>query len=447
MENSEDILLRAKEIAERGDDPDEALRLCNQVLNKEPDNHVAMFLAGYVLMKAEKIGLAYNLFKRCQSLIGDDPRLMNNMGMCAEDFDVNLALSCFAKALTKEPDDPTALSNQALMLMKLGKFEKAEKMARQALKNDPDFRPAHDNLGLALLAQRNWEEGWKEYQYGYGNKFRKRMDYGVPEWDGVMPGHVIVHGEQGIGDEIMFSSCIPDALKHATNITIDCDHRLESLFSRSFDCDVSGTRYRGNITLKSKPDFQCSIADLPRFYRNKHADFPREPYLTPDPERCTQWRALLDQHEGLKIGIAWSGGTERTNESRRSIDLDTFAPLFETNNTFVSLEYKKPDQDKLDQYGILHWDRAVLKGVDYDETLALIHELDLVISVCTTAIYGAGSVGRECWCLVPEIPSYRYHVSGDLPWFKSVKSFRQNGEWSDLIEQIKIKLEKFDAAS
>jgi hypothetical protein len=147
---------------------------------------------------------------------------------------------------------------------------------------------------------------------------------------------------------------------------------------------------------------------------------------------------LLDTLPGLKIGLAWSGGLKNTGKKERCVDLETFAPLFDLPHTFVSLEYNEPD---LKGYPVKHWSRAVDKSADYDETLALINELDLVISVTTTAVHAAGALGKECWCLVPKNPSFRFHLSGEMPWHKSVKLIRQIGPWDNTVREIKRKLE------
>jgi len=438
-----DKLLEARDLADT--EPDTALRIVNDVLNDDFNDPQGLFMAAYILMQAGKYGMAYNLFKRSGEHTGDHTQLYNNMGMCFGDEDNDEAVKCFDRSLELDPKNEKALSNKALTLLKNKDPKGAEKLCRQSVRIDPNLRAAHDNLGLSLLMQRKWKEGWKEFAWGLGGKHRKKLDYGVPDWDGKAKGNLVVYGEQGIGDEIMFASCIPDVLNDCNHLSIVCDSRLEGVFGRSFDAYVSGSRYdKGdNVNLPVMPDYQCSIADLPRFYRNKHKDFTGTSYLKADPERCIQWRALLDQHKGKKIGIAWTGGLPSTMKHRRSIDLETLAPLFETDNTFISLEYKQPDQELLDQYGIIHWDRAVSKGVDYDETLALINECDLIISVCTTVIYGAGALGKECWVLVPETPSYRYHLTGDFPWYKSVKLLRQEDTWEALVARIKAKLLKY----
>lgn len=432
-------LLHAKDLAET--DPEYAIRLCNEVLEEDFDNDMALFIQGYILMQSEKFGLAYNLFERCAQLRPNQTEIYNNMGMCLEIEYPERAMECFDKALRLNPKNHHAMINKALMHLKSGDPEKCVKLCNDALRIDPDSRAAHDNKAQGLLMMREWAKGWDEYTHSWGGKHRRKRDFGLPIWEGQKGAKVIVYAEQGLGDEILFASCIPDLQEICDQVIIECDRRLQGVLERSFNVEAFGTRFeeRCPITDWLDADYVISAGELPRFFRRSHRSFPGTPYLKPDPERCVQWRALLKTLPGLKIGIAWTGGLKNTGKKERCIDLDMLAPLFDLPHTFVSLEYKEPD---LKGYPIKHWSRAVDKSADYDETLALINELDLIISVTTTAVHAAGALGKECWCLVPKNPSFRFHLSGEMPWHKSVQLIRQTTTWEDVIHQVKRKLEK-----
>ena len=446
-------LLAAKELADAkileanrilDDYPDEALKLCNEVLDGDFNNARALFIAGSIFLSAEKYGLAFNTFARVKDLDPSHYEIYINMALCFQYTDQDLAIRLLNESLRLNPNNPNALAVMGMVYMEMGEPKKAIKYCTDALKIKPDSVAAHSNRGCAYLMDRQWEKGWKDFHWGLGGKWRKQRNYGVPDWEG-QEGTVVVYGEQGLGDEILFLSCLPDLMK-TNKVIVDCTARLEGLFKRSFDCPVYGTRYSEETPLVDEQefDYQISMGTLPMFFRNKHKDFPGKPYLKADPERSLQWRALLDTLPGKKVGLAWTGGLKNTNSKGRSFDLSTFSPLFDSGHTFISLEYNEPDPEELKRYNIKHWSRAVAKGVDYDETMALINELDLVISVTTTVVHGAGSLGIPCWCLVPEHPSFRFHLSGDMPWHESVKLFRQKkGEsWDSVISQVKEKLTK-----
>jgi hypothetical protein len=286
------------------------------------------------------------------------------------------------------------------------------------------------------------------------------MRYGdEPRWDGTKGLNVVCYTEQGIGDEMSFASVLTDLIRDSKSVTIECDGRVERLFQRSFPTTtVKGTRYKDDFkrvwAREAKFDARVAVGQLPEFYRLKDTDFHGKPYLIPRPEMVGQWRTLLDSlGKKPKIGIAWTGGIPKTGQHRRTVTLDTFAPLFNGFDAdWISLQYK--DLDGIPQaeqkYGVkIHdWDWGV-RVWDYDQTAALISQLDLVISVCTTVVHAAGGLGKECWCLVPEVPMWRYldKSSGEwFPWAGSVSLHRQKkGQWPiyPLLTKLKEKYPDF----
>jgi len=438
-------LLEAKDCANV--DPEKAMRLCNEVLNEEPDNCQALFIIGFLGLQAEKFGLAYQIFERCAAMNPTQSEIYNNMGMALEVMDGRKALKAFEKALKISHTNHHAMINLGLMNMKLGSPKKCVEWCDKALTIDPDSVAALDNKAQSLLMMRNWAEGWDLYHRSYGGKYRPRRTFNCPEWTGERTDLLVVHAEQGLGDEILFASCIEDAKKHCNALVIECDPRLQSLFERSFDVDCFGTRFERPSPINEwmDPTAYISIGELPRFFRRGEWTFPGTPYLKPDPERVAQYRALLGlSGDKLKVGIAWTGGKINTGRAERSITLDMMAPLFEHTDTcdFISLEYIEPN---ISTHPVKHWKRAVDKSVDHDETAALIACLDLVIAVPTTVIHTAGALGIETWCLVPDNPpSWRFHVSGEMPWHETVTLLRKSGRsWEKFIEATSERLRQW----
>jgi hypothetical protein len=157
------------------------------------------------------------------------------------------------------------------------------------------------------------------------------------------------------------------------------------------------------------------------------------------PERRLQWRALLDTYPGLKVGITWQGGLKRTFRSRRTIGLNELKPLFRIPGiTWVSLGYEEDTERQIKEFqaenpilgmDIKHWKRAV-QSDDYDDTAALVAELDLIISVPTAVVHLAGGLGKEVWVMRPELARWFYWQSGadgKNIWYPNVKCFSQKG--------------------
>lgn len=431
-------LLKAKSLIKT--EPDEAIRICNKVLNQDfngPDGQMALFMVGFAMLEAERYGLAYNIYERCAQLNPNQSEIFSNMGMCLEDYDPDKAIRMFDHAYKLNPKNSNALANKALIYLQKAEPEKCIRLSNKALDIDPELRSARHNRGLARIMLRQWKDGWQDYADTIGVKHREERDYGLPMWDGKAPGTVLIYGEQGVGDEIMFASCFNDV----TNpLIIDCDSRLESLFQRSFDCPVYGTRFKRETPIldEHKPDYQFPAGNLPSLFRHTDKDYPGTPYLKPDPEQCIQWRALFDTFPGKKIGIAWRGGLESTGQHKRSMTMDDIAPLMKDGNTYISLEYLPVDAQEAKKHGIRCYPRATAKGGNIDDLTALVSQLDGVITVATTVVYVAGATGVPCHVLVPSEPSYRYHKEGQFPWYQSVKLFRQYRKecWSDTIKRL-----------
>ena len=402
---------------------EEALRLGTKELDDFPDNPVALYIVGRALLDLERPGLARVLCRRAVEIIPNDAALWNNLGHAYQmSYDLEGAEEAFLTSLRLNPRSYYALNNLSLAYVNGGRPDKAIEFADKALFIYPEGRDARENKSFARLMKRDWD--WEGYELGLGkSKERKERSYvnpTEPRWNGEKGQTVVAYGEQGLGDEIAFACCIPSLMKDC-NVIIDSDPRLEGLFSRSFGCPVYGTRYKNDCTWPSKYkiDSRVAFSSLLKFY----PDFSG-PYLYADPARRKIWRAILDQYPGRKIGIAWTGGIAKTGQKHRSLSPEVFKAL---DGTLISLEYKdiKPVE------GIIDFSRFINTS-DYDDTAALVAELDLVVTVTTSMVDLCGALGQECHVLVPSSPHWRYGVEGQMPWYKSVKLYRHNKEWREL---------------
>jgi Tfp pilus assembly protein PilF len=436
---------------------EEGIRQANEALSIDFNSAEAMFYVGYALMKTQRFGLAYNILKRVSQLQPQRPEVWNNMGMChQETWNLDDAELCFKEAIKRDPSHFQALENLALVSVNRCHPEEALKWLDKVAFLKRSSWESKDTKAMALLMKRDWS-GWKLYRETAGTtKQRELRTYCDPEepmWNGES-GKVVVYGNQGIGDEIAFSSCIPDALKNS-EIIIDCDKKLEGLFRRSFPgAKVYGTRFSESRDWDHLIDYSIPSDCLPSMFRLRNEDFTGRPFLTADPERRTQWRALFNGFKKPVIGIAWTGGLKITGARKRSLPLNAFLPILKAvDATWVSLEYKdrRDEIEELElEYGIkvLDYPRAT-KTLDYDDNAGLVAELDLVISVTTAVVHLSGGLGKECWCIAPNKPRFFYGVKGDdLPWYRSVSMFRQtkDGTWpiKEIEEKLRLKYDDLD---
>jgi Flp pilus assembly protein TadD len=449
MHGEDPYLKRIEEVRRLAEDVgnyQEAMTKANELLTDNFNDSLALFLLGYCLLKTERFGLAYNIFRRVVELTPNKSEPWNNAGMCHQEmWNLEDAERCFRKSLQLEPNDPAAMNNLALVYINRCLPDEAMKWIRRAEQTGKSTWEGLDNKALALLMLGQWQEGWAAYKATAGRqKVRQLRSYCEPEepfWEG-QRGSVVVYGTQGIGDELSFASCIPDMMEK-NEVIVDCDHRLEGLFRRSFpQAKVYGTRFK-EAKWNEKIDYSVPIDCLPSYFRNKNEDYPGTPYLKADPERRLQWRSLFDTMRKPVIGLSWTGGRKNTGKKKRSLTLDQLEPILRSvDATWVSLEYVD-HADHIEAFTkrtgieIKEWKRAT-QTQDYDDTAALVAELDCVVSVTTAVIHLAGALGKDCFCLVPSLPRWWYGLEGDTSrWYKSLRMYRQpKDDWSKPIKEI-----------
>lgn len=435
-------LERAAEYASAGME-DKAYEIYASLLNKNFDDAHALYGIARLNMLAERYGEAFNFYRIAAGLKSLGTAPYNGMVHCfAETWDLDAAMALCKKALALDPKCKHALGNMALIHLLRCEPKKALAYGELALEQDVNFTEVFHHMTYAQLMLGKWKQGWEGHQHILGKvKTRTERHYEnlgrmLPRWDGEKGKAVLVYGEQGLGDEISFASCIPDLAEISSQVVLDCDHRLESLFKRSFtNVQVHGTRFKNPMSWidEYQLDAAVAIGDLPRFFRNSDDEFPGQPYLKADPIEI----------DGVKpvIGIAWNGGLPNTGSVKRSLPLEALLPILKAvPATWVSLEYKGgSDEIKSLQsnHGIEILYRPEARAKNYEETASLVKGLDLVICVSTAVVHLSGALGKECWCLVPSKPRWWYGIEGDKsPWYKSVRFFRQVNDWREPIRLI-----------
>lgn len=417
---------------------DTAMPLINEVLEHYPNDAAALNFLGYIWLQADKPAFAYQYFRRAVQEAPDNKALWTSLGRACHDMDMfEEAIKYFLKSAEIDPSYALAYSNAGASFVQMSEWKNAEEVCKLALESDPNDVHAQLNLCHAYLAQAKWEDGWKQWGKSLGGKYRKEWHYhDESRWEKQPDKNIIIYGEQGLGDEIFYGNCIPDAIDISRQVYIDCDPKLEGLFRRSFPrAEVHGTRKEEHPKwiADKKFDHRCAIGGLPEFFRLDSKTFPRKPYLEADPQRRIMWKALFDSWGKKVIGLTTHGGGRRTNDKGRELTQEDLEPLLKQDYKFVSLDYR-PDK-RLE--GVEYFPFAT-QSDDYDDTAALIAELDMVIGVNTTAQHCASALGVKTICLVPKWHQWRYAQPG-MPWYRHMRLiYQDNKTWKQVIEQLNI---------
>jgi tetratricopeptide (TPR) repeat protein len=363
------------------------------------------------------------------------------------------ALACFDRALQLAPQSVIVINRKALIVDHLGDRVQGLALLQQAARLAPNDDHAKYNIGLHHLKYGEYAAGWDGYEHRrrFESFVGKHRRFPLPEWDGgSLAGRtLLVQPEQGLGDEIMFGSCIPEVAAQAKHVIVECDAKLEAIFRRSFpQCTVvSRQRTLANDwvqRIEPRPDLQIAAGSLACRFRRAASEFPQHKgFLHPDPSSVTRWRAQLEAlGPGRKVGLSWQGGVGFTGRKRRSLTLEQLLPILRLPGLqFVNLQYTEVGEEMRlleSRHGVKvhHWQDAI---DDYDQTAALVAALDSVLTVCTAIVHLTGALGRPALVMVPFGPDWRYGAAGErMIWYPSVRLLRQRriGDWSEVLQEV-----------
>jgi len=362
---------------------------------------------------------------------------------------------CLERARQLMPSLPDVHNNLANVLEALGDVEPCKEMFQQAISLRPHYPEAYHSLSQIYLRERDFTTGWDLYRWRYQKKEHDHRNYGHPTWDGseCQDKTLLVFSEQGIGDVIMFATCLPDLLERVSQVVLEVDARFVPLFTRSFPQVRVIPRPTQDSTEPMHVegvDCQISIADLPAMYRQQLADFPACPQLLQADEKSQQrWKErFASLGKGLKVGISWFGGKNVEFQTRRSIPLMAWDSILTLPDVhFVNLQYGPKSYDCQviqEQLGVTIHDWTDSDPLtDLDDFAAKVAGLDLVISIDNATVHLAGALGVETWCLISKGADWRWGLNDEQSiWYDNLKLIRQStaGDWADVLTRVQTEL-------
>ena len=431
-----------------------AIESFERALSLEPHSVQALHQIGSILRYENRIEEAELRFRQALKARPDDPRLLIELAMVLGDqMRYDEAFACIEQALAREPSSTLALAAKGILLDLTGREREAQALLESAAATAAGDSDVGYNLAIVRLRHGKFGAGWAGFELrrqkeNFVGRYRK---FPFREWQGepVDGKGILVYPEQGLGDEIMYASCLSDLAARGARIALECNPKLGELFRRSFPACTVLPRPRTMVNdwvnrIEPRPDYQVPIGSLPRFFRNTLADFPgHHGYLKADPDKTAAWRERLAAlGPARKIGLSWQGGVGHTGKARRSLTLEKLLPVLRLPGLeFVNLQYTEV-RAELDELAALHgvrvhhWQEAI---DDYDQTAALVCALDGVLTVCTALVHLTGALGRAATVLVPFGSDWRYGAEGSrMPWYPSIHLVRQTriGDWSDVLERV-----------
>ncbi len=381
-------------------------------------------------------------------------KAQNNLGIIHNRKDqYEEAVAIFRTAIEIEPDNAEAYNNMGNAYSGMGSLEQALACHEQAISINPYNPSARNNISLIQLLAGNFHDGWSNFEGRFvaaENLLLKHFPgFNAPQWYGedLASKRILIWGEQGVGDEVLFSSMIPDLIDAGANVVLQSDERLVPLFTRSFpglictSMEDFGTADNEGLVF----DYHTPIGHIGKWVRPDQKSFPdRASYLVADPDLRNQLRdRYLDGGNRTIIGIAWNSKGPDYGESK-SILLAELRFLLESPDiTFVDLQYGDTSDErtafqKETGIQITHDDR-IDQMADLDGFASQVAAMDYVVTISNTTAHFAGALGIPSMVMLGSAPLWYWQLErDDCLWYPTARLFRQaqRSDWSDVVSQI-----------
>ena len=247
--------------------------------------------------------------------------------------------------------------------------------------------------------------------------------------------HLLLCSEGGLGDEIINARFAKNFADHGAKVSISCDPSLASVFAR-----IQGVS--AVVLHKGAPvvyhDYWVPAMSAARVLELEYKDLSGKPYLSVDPIHKAKWKKILDEkYQGKipRIGLKFFGNPKFEHEQHRKFPSQGLIEAV-GNQAWINLQ-KEADSTA---------PKTDLPLDSWEDTLAVMDHLDLVITSCTSIAHAAAALGKPTWILTPILPYYMWALPGEkTPWYDSVRLFRQKkyGQWENVFADIKEALRKF----
>lgn len=414
-------------------------------LQIDPHNAKAHNNLGVVLHMQGRLDAALVCYRKALEIDPALPQANQNYAAIVRSPEAReLAVEGYLRHLAANPRDAEAFQNLANVYDALGRSDEALASFDRALAIEPERAEAHYGKAQVCLARGDYEKGWKEYAWrwkidGFNAPARR---FSQPMWQGDRRSGqtILLHGETGLGDTLMFVRYAPLVAERCATVILECQPPLKSL--------LANAKGIGQIVAQGEPipafDAHSPFIDLPRVLGTTLETIPWSgPYVHADAKRVDEWRSRLGPQDSSKrrIGLVWATNPENPSSVKKSLPLETFAPLATIPGLELYSLQKGPAAAELAHAppALKIIDAGSQLG-DFSDTAAMASLLDLVITVDTSVAHLAGAMALPTWVLLAHSPDWRYHLKrSDDPWYPTaMRLFRQpsDGDWAAVVAQV-----------
>ncbi len=439
-------------------------------LDKCPGHVEAINNLASTLREANRLDEATALLKAAITENQTDPQLWNALGTVVNaKGDLATSAIFYEEALRHDPKHVHARYNLGNARSVLGDPAQGLQHLLKALPSFTDPMNTHTcrlSIAFCYLVMGDYTNGWDWYEARTKDNTAESMTYLIPRprWtkDEPLAGKkLFVSAEQGLGDEIMFGSILPDLQRELGpdgHLTIGVEPRLVPLFKKGFP-DATVTRHHttkhNNMPVRLFPeitdwnsfDAWAIVGDFLGRYRPDEASFPKSnTFFHPDPERIAYWKTMLDGLNGKpKIGILWKSLIKHSRRDRYYSPFEQWAEVLRTEGVqFVNLQYGDTEAEMAEarEMGLDIWTPPGIDlKMDLDDLSALCVAMDCIMCPSNATSNIAGAAGARVWLVTPDM-SWTALGTRYYPWYPNTRVFFSSSltDWSPVMNEIKAAL-------
>jgi tetratricopeptide (TPR) repeat protein len=417
----------------------EAVRCYRRALELRPEMHEARNNLGNALAALGDEAGAIACYRAAIAQAPGHPDAYSNLGVILQERgEADEAIASYRRALELRPDHADALSNIGYLLQEQGRLEDAISYYSRALEANPRSARAGYNLGLALIVRGDLERGWPLHERRFDTIPPIAVARSLPmplfraaDWGA---GHrVAIWREQGVGDQLLYSTLLPELAAGGQSFVLEVDRRLVAAYRRAHP-DWTVVAPEESAAAFAACTRHIALGSLPMLMRTSAASFERQPrsLLAADSGRARGYRERLAAPGARVIGISWRSFQPKGRgyvQRKKSMALDEFAPLAARDELrLLDLQYgdTAAEREAFAAQGgrLAHLDDLDLFD-DLDGVLAAVQACDAIVTTSNVTAHLGGVLGKDTLLVyLGGNPPFHYWVprpDGRSQWYPSVR--------------------------
>ncbi len=427
---------------------DESIKIFEKILEIDPKNLSALNSLGRTYHEKREAVKAEKYYLKALEINKLSFYVLNNIaGFYREELNYDKAINYYEQALSINPNNAYIYNNLSKIYFDLNNHKEAKKNSFKAMEMKRDDGDIKKTLSFIYLKDHDFDKGWNYFEGRLDlDDFVKKNDYVQKLNNKIYRLNIVknkknkflIVREQGVGDEILYSSMYEDVLEDLENTMIECDPRLLNLFRRSFPKYRNSFVELGNITnneTKFKEiDYVLYAGSLGRYYRKNIDNFHNKSFIKIDEINFENIKNKLSIYQKqFKIGISWKSFNNRYAIDK-SLNLKDFENLFNLSDCdILNLQYGDV-KDEIYKFNKNSKNKLLtVKDIDlyndFDSIASLLKSLDIFITISNSTAHLAGSLGVKTILIKPEnyaLFHYWNQKTDKTPWYNSIKLIEKN---------------------